>query len=139
MVPRRGRTLSGKGPAGRTVFITSAQQIAVAVSRTHSLDYATTQGRTPKKTAALPVRKAARIDDPNDGRVNERPDASAVTQAVGGAFPLRDVVGDHPRRFHRRLAELGVAGNLALHPLTFGVQQVAQPFQFGDQVFDLAQ
>lgn len=139
MVPRRGRTLSGKGPAGRTVFITSAQQIAVAVSRTLSLDYATTQGRTPKKTAALPVRKAARIDDPNDGRVNERPDASAVTQAVGGAFPLRDVVGDHPRRFHRRLAELGVAGNLALHPLTFGVQQVAQPFQFGDQVFDLAQ
>lgn len=139
MVPRRGRTLSGKGPAGRTVFITSPQQIAVAVSRTLSLDYATTQGRTPKKTAALPVRKAARIDDPNDGRVNERPDASAVTQAVGGAFPLRDVVGDHPRRFHRRLAELGVAGNLALHPLTFGVQQVAQPFQFGDQVFDLAQ
>jgi hypothetical protein len=139
MVPRRGRTLSGKGPAGRTVFITSPQQIAAAVSRTLSLDYATTQGRTPKKTAALPVRKAAGIDDPNDGRVNERPAASAVTQAVGGAFPLRDVVGDHPRRFHRRLAELGVAGNLALHPLTFGVQQVAQPFQFGDQVFDLAQ
>jgi hypothetical protein len=60
MVPSRGRTLSGRGPAGRTVFITSPQQFAVAVSRTLSLDYATTPTKVtpseghPNKTAALP-------------------------------------------------------------------------------------
>jgi len=39
---------------------------------------------------------------------------------------LRDVVGDHAGRLHRRLAELGIAGNLPLHALSLGVQQVAQ-------------
>src|SRR3981081_4304681 len=55
---------------------------------------------------------------------------SAVAKAVGGAFPLRHIVGDHARGFHRGLAELGIAGNLALYPLTFGVQEVAQAFEF---------
>ncbi len=48
---------------------------------------------------------------PASGRV------SPVAQAVRRAFPLRDVVGDHAGRLHGRLAELGVAGNLPLHPL----------------------
>ena len=61
---------------------------------------------------------------------------SAVAQAVGGAFPLRDVVGDHARRFHRGLAELGIAGDLALDALAFGMQQVAQAFEFRDQLLD---
>ena len=86
----------------------------------------------PNETAALPLRGGGgnRIADVN---------GSAVAQAVGGAFPLRDVVGDHAGRFHRGLAELGVAGNLALDALAFGMQQVAQAFQFGDQVFDFRQ
>src|SRR6202035_422880 len=61
---------------------------------------------------------------------------SAVAKAVGGAFTLRHIVGDHAGGLHGGLAELGVAGNLALYPLTFGVQQVAQAFEFGDQVLD---
>ena len=63
-------------------------------------------------------------------------DGSAVAQAVGGPFPLIDVVGDHARRLHRGLAELGIAGNLALDALAFGMQQVAQAFQFLNQLFD---
>ena len=61
---------------------------------------------------------------------------SAIAKPVRSAFPLRDIVGDHARRFHGGLAELGIAGNLALHALTFGVEQVPQAFEFGNQVFD---
>ena len=63
----------------------------------------------------------------------------AVAQSVGGALPLRDVVGDHARRLHRGLAELGIAGDLALNALAFGMQQVAQAFEFGNQVLDFRQ
>lgn len=141
MVPRRGRTLNGRGPTGRTVFITRGPPTICRRRLTHAFARLRDHRRQnhPKKTAALPLRKAAGIDYPNGGRVNERPAASAVTQAVRGAFPLRHIIGDHARGFHRRLAELGVTGNLALDALTFGVQQVAQAFQFGHQVFDLAQ
>src|SRR6267378_2048916 len=62
---------------------------------------------------------------------------SAVAEAVGGAFPLRHIVGDHAGGFHRGLAELGIAGDLALNALTFGVQQIAHAFEFRNQVFDL--
>ena len=61
---------------------------------------------------------------------------SAVAKAVRRAFPLRYVVGDHARGFHRGLTELGIAGDLALDALAFGVQQVAQGFEFADQIFD---
>ena len=64
---------------------------------------------------------------------------SAVAKPVGGTLPLRDVVGDHAGGLHRGLAELGIAGNLALDALAFGVQQVAQAFQFRDQFFDFRQ
>src|SRR5437660_8985425 len=64
---------------------------------------------------------------------------SPVAQAVGGAFPLRDVLGDDAGRLHRGLAELGVAGDLALDALALGMQQVAQAFQFRDEVLDLGQ
>src|SRR6202023_2405357 len=47
---------------------------------------------------------------------------SGVAQRVGGALPLLDVVGDHPRRLHRGLAQLRIAGDLTLHPLAFGMQ-----------------
>ena len=79
---------------------------------------------------ARPLRSAA--ESPGIGR-------SAVAKAVRGALPLRDIVGDHPGRFHRGLAELGIAGDFALDALTFGVQQVAQAFQFGNQIFDFRQ
>ena len=84
------------------------------------------------ETAALRVAGRRRYDDECDGR-------SAVAQAVGGAFPLRDIVGDHAGGFHRGLAELGIAGDLALDALAFGMQQVAQAFEFGDQVFDFGE
>jgi hypothetical protein len=64
------------------------------------------------------------------------PGGSAVAKPVRGAFPLRDIVGDHARRFHGGLAELGIAGNLALYALTLGVLQVAQAFERGNQLFD---
>jgi hypothetical protein len=62
---------------------------------------------------------------------------SGVTQVLGGALPLRDIFGDHAGGFHRRLAELGVAGDLALDALAFGVQQVAQALKLADQMLDL--
>src|ERR1700676_822042 len=64
------------------------------------------------------------------------PRRSAVAKAFGGAFPLRHIIGDHARGFHRGLAELGIAGDFALHALAFGMQQVAQAFEFGNQVLD---
>jgi len=57
-------------------------------------------------------------------------------EAVGGALPLVDVVGDHARRLHRGLAELGVAGDFALDALALGMQQVAQALELGDQLLD---
>src|SRR5262245_54086586 len=47
---------------------------------------------------------------------------SGVAKPVGGAFPLRDVVGDHAGGLHRGVAELGIAGNLALDALAFCMQ-----------------
>jgi hypothetical protein len=43
-------------------------------------------------------------------------------------------VGDHARRFHRGLAELGVAGEFTLNALAFVVHQRAQPFELRDQI-----
>jgi hypothetical protein len=62
---------------------------------------------------------------------------SAVTKVVSGAFPMLYIVGDHARGFHRGLAELGIAGDLTLDALTFGMQEVAQAFELGNQSFDL--
>ena len=78
----------------------------------------------------------SRIREAAAGQVLTSRERSAVAQPVGGAFPLRDIVGDHAGGFHRGLAELGIAGNLALNALAFGMQQVAQAFEFGDQVLD---
>ena len=61
---------------------------------------------------------------------------SAVANPVRRAFPLRNIVGDHARRFHGGLAELRIAGDLTLDPLTFGMEEVAQAFEFGNQVLD---
>src|SRR5947199_4980813 len=66
-------------------------------------------------------------------------ECSPVAQAVGGALPLRDVLGDDAGRLHRGLAELGIAGDLALDALSFRMQQVAQAFQFRDEILDLSQ
>jgi hypothetical protein len=63
----------------------------------------------------------------------------AVAQSVCGALPLRDVVGDHAGRLHRGLAELRIAGNLALNALAFGMQEVAQALEFGNQLLDFRQ
>src|SRR6476661_5304764 len=64
---------------------------------------------------------------------------STIAQAVGGALPLLYIVGDHARGLHRGLAELGVAGNLALDALAFGMQQVAQALELSDQILDLGE
>lgn len=56
--------------------------------------------------------------------------SSAVAQSFRRTLPLRHVVGDHAGRFHRCLAELGVARDLALNALSFGMQEVAQAFEF---------
>jgi hypothetical protein len=55
---------------------------------------------------------------------------SAVTQAVRGTLPLRHIVGDHARRLHCRLAELGIARNLALNALALGMQDITQALEF---------
>lgn len=64
-----------------------------------------------------------------------RPDQGGLFLRFGGgtAFPLGEVVGDHPRRFHRGLAELGEARELALNALTFAVHEAAKAIEFGDQ------
>src|SRR5579864_6257022 len=61
---------------------------------------------------------------------------SAVAQSMRGALPLRDVVGDHAGRFHRRLAELGIARDFTLDALTFVMQQVAKALKLGNQALD---
>jgi hypothetical protein len=83
---------------------------------------------------AAPPRKGRRRPS-GSGRTRK----SAVAKAFGGAFPLRHVIGDHPRGFHRGLAELGIAGDFALYALAFGMQQVAQALEFRNQVLDLRQ
>jgi len=64
-----------------------------------------------------------------------RPDQGGLFLRFGGgtAFPLGEVVGDHPRRFHRGLAELGEARQFALNTLTFAVHEAAQAIEFRDQ------
>src|SRR3981189_519471 len=80
-----------------------------------------------KETAALPWGRRRNLAS-NVG--------SAIAEAVRGAFPLRHIIGDHARGLHGGLAELGIAGNLALDALTFGMQQVAQALEFRNQIFD---
>lgn len=53
---------------------------------------------------------------------------SSVLARLGSrALPLRQIVGDHARRFHRGLSELGITGQLALDALTFVVISVRRP------------
>src|SRR5262249_16017243 len=61
---------------------------------------------------------------------------SFAARAVDRALPLRHPVGDNLGRFHRRVAQLHVAGNLALHPVALAAQEVAQPLQLRDQLLD---
>src|SRR5262249_44548759 len=61
---------------------------------------------------------------------------SLGTGAVDRALPLRHAVRDDLGRFHRRVAQLHVAGDLALHPLALAAQEVAQPLQLRDQLLD---
>ena len=97
-------------------------------------------GLKPGKIKGMPAEtKPPRCPDEGQAaaiEVGEDLRQSAVAKAFGGAFPLRHVIGDHAGRFHRGLAQLGIAGDFALHPLTFGMQQVAQAFEFGNQVLD---
>ena len=90
------------------------------------------ESASTKRNRRAPSREAAGIED---GAISE----SAVAQAVRGAFPLIHVVGDHARRLHGGLAELGIAGNLALDALAFGMQQVAQALELGNQIFDFGE
>ena len=137
MVPIRcGELRSGMGSvlSGRMVFMKmvpanlptpdAASALVAAGARKFKASLA-----VPDETAAL-QRERGGIEIEQDSR------KSAVAKAVRGAFPLRDVVGDHAGGFHRGLAELGIAGDFALHALAFGMQQVAQAFEFGNQVLD---
>ena len=45
----------------------------------------------------------------------------------------RHAIGDDAGRLHRGLAELRIAGDLALDALALAVQQIAQAFQFAQQ------
>src|SRR5207344_3401788 len=84
---------------------------------------------TPGIRVQHPNFSTGSMDSAPTRRRVSRNDESPVAQAVGGALPLRDVVGDHAGRLHRRLAELGIAGNLALDALAFGMQQIAEAFE----------
>src|ERR1700674_2240320 len=57
--------------------------------------------------------------------------------ALRGLFPLRQTLGDDLRGFRRRLAHVGVFGDLALDPLALVLQVVTQRLQLGDELFDL--
>src|ERR1700675_2788223 len=130
MVPiPRGAFRSGmrSGLSGRTPFI------AMVPDSSLSLLLVAARARQVQTRQAKPPRS------PDRRRRQSNAKRSAVAQAVGGAFPLRHIVGDHARGLHGGLAELGVAGNLALDPLALGMQEVAQAFQFANQVFDLAE
>jgi hypothetical protein len=82
-------------------------------------------------------KRKRRAPDLEGGGSTRRPrTVSAVAQTIGRAFPQRDIVCDHAGRLHRRLAELGITRNLALHTLPFGVEQLAEALQFGNQVLD---
>src|SRR5947208_16950325 len=72
------------------------------------------------------IRKTVIESEPPPSRLGRRrffdeavTSRSAVAEAGGGAFPLRHIVGNHACGFHRGLAELGIAGDLALNALTF--------------------
>jgi hypothetical protein len=62
-----------------------------------------------------------------------------VAKAVRGPLPLRHIVRNQAGRLHRGLAELGIARDLTLDALAFGMQQIAQAFKFADQIFDLGE
>src|SRR6185369_7021860 len=53
--------------------------------------------------------------------------------------PALHAVGDDAGRMHRRLAELRLAGDFALHTLALALQRVAQTLEFAQQPVDLAQ
>src|SRR6185369_15617120 len=53
--------------------------------------------------------------------------------------PCLHAVGDDAGGMHRRLAELGIASDLALHTLALALQRVAQALEFAQQPVDLAQ
>jgi hypothetical protein len=90
-----------------------------------------------ERSASQAGKRNRRAPDLEGGGNARRPrTVSAVAQTVGGAFPQRDIVCDHAGRLHCRLAELGITRNLALHTLPFGVEQLAQALQFGNQVLD---
>src|SRR6185437_16483686 len=77
------------------------------------------------ETAALPgIRNAAAIYQ-SVWQIRQL----TIAQAVGAALPLVHIVGDHARGLHRGLAELGVARDLALDTLAFGMEQVAQALE----------
>src|SRR5262249_4820455 len=57
-------------------------------------------------------------------------------RAVDRALPLRYALGDDLGRLHRRVAQLHVAGNLALDTVALAAQEVAQPLQLRDQLLD---
>jgi hypothetical protein len=88
--------------------------------------------RPAKRNRRIPLGNAAAIELWNV-------DGLAVANPVRSALPLHHIVGDHPGGLHRGLAELGVAGDFALNALAFGMQQIAQAFEFGNQVLDFRQ
>src|SRR3989442_3384757 len=52
-------------------------------------------------------------------------------------LPLRDALGDDPRRFRRFFAQARIAFDFALEADAFLAQEVAQALELGDQALDL--
>src|SRR5450631_400846 len=64
---------------------------------------------------------------------------SAVALALGRAFPLRYILGDHARGLNGGLAEMGIARDFALHALALDMQPFTQALELGNQVGDLGE
>src|ERR1700737_585783 len=85
---------------------------------------------------AAPLPAATKASSRDEGTLAVPHSNSFGARAVDAALPLRHAVGDDPGRFHRRVAQVHVAGDLALDPVSFAAQEIAQPLEFGDQLLD---
>jgi len=89
-------------------------------------------GSSPLASRSRRTRIKTAASREGDGGKKSLTQRSGVAQAIGGTLPLRHVLRDDAGGFHRGLAELGIAGNLALDALALGMQEVAQALELGD-------
>jgi hypothetical protein len=90
--------------SGRTVFMQEIPKVTCTWSRTGPGRFKSR--RYERRRNRLASGREIDCPGPKQLVISEK---SAVAQAVRRALPLRDIVGDHAGRFHRRLAELGIS------------------------------